>query len=123
VKPSMLLGLYSIICGVLLAVAILAKGSVAVYAMMAVPFFMSIMFPTIFALGIQGLGEQGKIASSFIVMSIVGGAIFPLFMGQISDASNIQYAYVVPLACFMVILWFAIKQRNVDLSGAVAAPH
>ncbi|HMP91853.1 MAG TPA: L-fucose:H+ symporter permease [Phnomibacter sp.] len=116
IKPVLLLAVYAIICMVLLALAMVTKGNTAVYAMMAVPFFMSIMFPTIFALGIDGLGEAGKIASSFLVMSIVGGAVFPLFMGQISDASNIQYAYIVPLLCFVVILWFAIRQRKASVA-------
>jgi FHS family L-fucose permease-like MFS transporter len=112
-----LLLLYAGINCVLLAVAIAASGSAAVYSMMAVPFFMSIMFHTIFALGIDGLGEESKIASSFIVMSIVGGALFPLLMGQLSDANNgnIQLAYVVPLLCFAVVGWFGFTQamRNV----------
>ena len=75
---------------------------------------MSIMFPTIFALGIKGLGEETKIASSFLVMSIVGGAFFPLIMGQISDATggNIQLAYIVPIFCFVIILLFALKYKT-----------
>ncbi len=114
IKPAKLLGIYALINIVLIAVAILAKGYIAVYALMAVPFFMSIMFPTIFAMGISGLGEETKIASSFIVMSIVGGAIFPFFMGQISDATggNIQLAYIVPALCFAVVGLFAYKFRN-----------
>lgn len=114
IKPAKLLGIYALINIVLIAVAILAKGYIAVYALMAVPFFMSIMFPTIFAMGISGLGEETKIASSFIVMSIVGGAIFPFFMGQISDATggNIQLAYIVPALCFAVVVFFAYKFRN-----------
>ena len=93
--------------------------------MMAVPFFMSIMFPTIFALGINGLGEETKIASSLIVMSIVGGAIFPLIMGQISDATggNIQLSYIVPLRCCIVILLFAIQQRKTETGETVLAAH
>jgi FHS family L-fucose permease-like MFS transporter len=94
----------------LLAIALTAKGSIAVYSMMAVPFFMSIMFPTIFALGIKGLGEETKIASSFLVMSIVGGAIFPVFMGIIADKTgSIQNAYIIPLICFIVVLYFGWK--------------
>lgn len=114
IKPAKLLGIYALINIVLIAVAILAKGHIAVYALMAVPFFMSIMFPTIFAMGISGLGEETKIASSFIVMSIVGGAIFPFLMGQISDATggNIQLAYIVPALCFAVVGFFAYKFRN-----------
>jgi FHS family L-fucose permease-like MFS transporter len=113
-RPAHLLLLYAAINCTLLIVAIVASGSIAVYSMMAVPFFMSIMFPTIFALGIDGLGEESKIASSFIVMSIVGGALFPLLMGQLSDANNgnIQLAYVVPLLCFAVVGWFGFTQAK-----------
>ena len=76
---------------------------------------MSIMFPTIFALGIKGLGEETKIASSFIVMSIVGGALFPLVIGRISDATsgNIQLGYIVPLVCFVAIALYAWKGYQV----------
>lgn len=110
IKPAKLLSIYAVINIALLAVALLAKGSVAVYAVMAVPFFMSIMFPTIFALGIKGLGEETKIASSFIVMSIVGGAFIPLLMGYISDETgSMQNAYIVPLLCFAVVLYFGWK--------------
>jgi FHS family L-fucose permease-like MFS transporter len=114
IRPARLLGLYAVINIVLLFVAITGKGSVSVYAMMAVPFFMSIMFPTIFALGIEGLGEEGKIVSSFLVMAIVGGAFFPLIMGKISDATNgnIQLAYIIPLFCFAVVGLFALKNSN-----------
>ena len=110
IKPSKLLTLYAFINIILVAAAILAQGKVAVFALLAVPFFMSIMFPTIFALGIKGLGEEGKIASSFLVMSIVGGAVIPLFMGMVSDRTgSIQLAYIVPLLCFFIILYFGWK--------------
>ena len=110
IKPAKLLSLYSLICVILLTVALLAKGNVAVYAILGVPFFMSIMFPTIFALGIKGLGEESKIASSFLVMSIVGGAILPLPMGYISDKTgSMQTAYIVPLLCFLVVLYYGMK--------------
>ncbi len=106
VAPARLLSLYSLINIGLLALALVSSGKVAVYAVAAVPFFMSIMFPTIFALGIKGLGEETKIASSFLVMAIFGGALFPLFMGMISDSTgSIQKAYIVPLICFVVV-WF-----------------
>lgn len=106
VAPARLLSLYSLINIGLLTLALVSSGKVAVYAIAAVPFFMSIMFPTIFALGIKGLGEETKIASSFLVMAIFGGALFPLFMGMISDSTgSIQKAYIVPLLCFVVV-WF-----------------
>ena len=114
IKSSNLLAIYSVITIVLLAVSLMAKGTIAVYALMAVPYFMSIMFPTIFALGIKGLGEESKIASSFLVMSIVGGAIIPLIMGLVSDRTNsIQLAYIVPLLCFLFILYFGISGYKV----------
>jgi FHS family L-fucose permease-like MFS transporter len=110
IKPARLLMIYSLISVLLCAVSIVADGRTAVYALLAVPFFMSIMFPTIFALGIKGLGEESKIASSFLVMAIVGGAVFPVFMGMISDATgSIQVAYIVPLLCFLVTLYFGWK--------------
>jgi FHS family L-fucose permease-like MFS transporter len=113
-RPEKLLGLYAAIDIGLLMIVSFVHGPVAVYALMAVPFFMSIMFPTIFALGIQGLGEETKIASSFIVMSIVGGAFIPVVMGRISDSTggNIQLSYIAPMLCFAVVLFFALRQKN-----------
>ena len=127
IRPERLLALYAFINILLLCVAVFAHGKVAVYALMAVPFFMSIMFPTIFALGVKNLGEETKIASSFIIMSIVGGAVFPLLMGRISDASggNIQLGYVVPIACFILILFYALRQK-IDVNvpkEAIALSH
>lgn len=114
VKPARLLALYALINILLLTVVLTTKGSVALYAVVAVPFFMSIMFPTIFALGIKGLGEETKIASSFLVMSIVGGAIFPLIMGYISDTTgSMQNAYIVPLLCFAVVLYFGLRGHRI----------
>jgi FHS family L-fucose permease-like MFS transporter len=114
IKPARLLGAYAAVNTLLLLIAVFTKGTIAVYAVIAVPFFMSIMFPTIFAMGISGLGEEAKIGSSFLVMSIVGGAIFPLAMGQISDETdgNIQLAYLVPMVCFVVVGYFAWRFRN-----------
>lgn len=110
IKPAKLLSLYALINILLLTVALTTKGYVAVYAVMAVPFFMSIMFPTIFALGIKDLGEETKLASSFLVMSIIGGAIAPLLMGAISDRTgSMQIAYIVPLLCFVMVLYFGVK--------------
>jgi FHS family L-fucose permease-like MFS transporter len=122
ISPPRLLAIYSVINVVLLAVSLLATGPIAVYALLVVPFFMSIMFPTIFALGIKGLGEEGKIASSFLVMSIVGGAIIPPIMGQISDMTgSIQLAYIIPLLCFLFTLyfgWAGYKIKGIALKSA-----
>ncbi|SIO55730.1 L-fucose:H+ symporter permease [Chitinophaga niabensis] len=110
IKPRILLALYALLNIVLVLIAMNFKGDIAIWAVLAIPFFMSIMFPTIFSLGLTGLGgSHTKLGSSLLVMSIVGGAICPPLMGMISDASNIQMAYLVPLVCFAVVLWFAIK--------------
>jgi FHS family L-fucose permease-like MFS transporter len=113
IAPARLLAIYSIINFFLLILAVMAEGMVSVYAIFGVIFFMSIMFPTIFSLSIRGLGSKTKQGSSLVIMSIVGGAIFPVIMGRVSDASNIQTAYIVPALCFTVILYFAIKNINV----------
>lgn len=92
---------------VLVAVAASTSGAAAVYALLGVELFMSIMFPTIFSLSIDGLGRDTKLGSSLLVMSIVGGAVVPPLMGAISDRHGLQPAYLVPLACFVVVLLFA----------------
>lgn len=108
ISPRKLLALYSIINIVLCLVAIFGSGMIVVYTLIAIGFFMSIMFPTIFSMGIDGLGHHTKIGSSLIVMSIVGGALLPPVLGFISDTTgNIQNGYVVPLTCFIVVLIFA----------------
>ncbi len=114
IPPPKLLAIYSVINMVLLAVAVFTHGQFSVYALVGVEFFMSIMFPTIFSLGIRGLGSRTKEGSSLLIMSIVGGAIFPVIMGRVSDASNIQLSYLVPAACFIVVLLFALKNINVE---------
>lgn len=114
IPPPKLLAIYSVINMVLLLVAVFTHGRFSVYALVGVEFFMSIMFPTIFSLGIRGLGSRTKEGSSLLIMSIVGGAIFPVIMGRVSDASNIQLAYLVPAACFIVVLLFALKNINVE---------
>jgi MFS transporter, FHS family, L-fucose permease len=122
VKPSTLLALYSLINILLLAVALTTEGKAAVYCVVAVPFFMSIMFPTIFALGIKDLGEESKIASSFLVMAIVGGAIFPPMMGVISDKTgSIQNAYIIPLLCFLVTFYFGWRGYKIKPVNHVPA--
>ncbi|MGF7077095.1 L-fucose:H+ symporter permease [Mucilaginibacter sp. 3215] len=113
-NPVKLLITYAIINIFLIAMAVTLKGEVAVYALMCTWFFMSIMFPTIFSLSIRGLGAKTKLGSSLVIMGIVGGAIFPVIMGRVSDAThNIQMAYVVPGFCFLGILIFAINNHKV----------
>jgi FHS family L-fucose permease-like MFS transporter len=108
--PKKLLTGYALICVLLCFVAIYAKGITTVYALIAICFFMSIMFPTIFSLGIHALGKDTEMASSLIVMSIVGGAVLPRVFGLISDhTGNIQLGYYVPLVAFLIVAYFGWK--------------
>lgn len=114
IKPNRLLALYAVINAVLCLVTITAQGMITVYAVIAICFFMSIMFPTIFALGIKDLGSDTEYGSSLLIMSIVGGAVLPSIFGYISDATNnIQLGYLVPLVCFVVVLFFGWKGYKV----------
>ena len=122
ISASRLLAVYSILNFLLLLLALVLKGKLSVYALVGVEFFMSIMFPTIFALSIRGLGSKTKEGSSLVIMSIVGGAIFPVIMGQVSDMSNIQVAYIIPALCFLVVFWFAMKNIKVG-TVKLAASH
>ncbi len=109
IAANRLLLIYSFICIGLLAVATFVKSELAVWALFAVPFFESIMFPTIFSLAIDDIKEDTEIGSSLVVMAVAGGAFFPVLMGLISDQYNIQLSYVVPLLCFFVIAWFGLR--------------
>lgn len=111
IAPAKLLSLYAVACILLSLIAIYADGQYVVIALGGLGFFMSIMFPTIFSLGIRDLKEHTKPASSLIVMAIIGGAIFPVIMGKIIDNSNdnIQIGYSVPMLCFLVVLYYGLK--------------
>ncbi|NDB95095.1 MAG: hypothetical protein EBZ78_02875 [Verrucomicrobia bacterium] len=87
----------------LMAVIVGKLGWISVVALFLSFFFMSVMFPTIFALGIYGLGEKSKLASSFIVMAIMGGALLPKLMGWLGDVRGMSTAFLVPLGCFAVV--------------------
>jgi FHS family L-fucose permease-like MFS transporter len=109
-KSPNLLALYAIINVCLCIVAIFAHGMITVYTVIGICFFMSIMFPTIFSLGIKGLKGDTEFGSSLIIMSIVGGAILPRFFGMISDTTNnIQMGYYVPMVCFIIIAVFGLS--------------
>lgn len=107
VKPSLLMFIYALANMTLCALAIFSPNFVGMYALVATSFFMSLMFPTIFALTIKHLGEQAKAGSSLLVMSIIGGAVLAAVMGYVSDISSIHIAVVIPLLSFGVIAAFA----------------
>jgi len=101
-RPERVLAAYSALNVALVAIA-MGGGKTGLYAMFATFFFMSVGFPTLFALGIRGVGEHTKFGSSLIVMSIVGGALAPPFMGHIADLHSMRVGFVVPLVCFVFI--------------------
>lgn len=112
IEPYKLLMLYSIFSALLTLIVIFGEGTATLYALVAIPFFMSIMFPTIFAIGIRGTGSDTKSASSFIIMSIVGGAIIPPLASWITDnTAHINYSYSIVLVCFLVVMVFAWNTR------------
>ena len=115
IDAAKLLTIYSLISIIMCVIAIYTDGQYVVLALGGLGFFMSIMFPTIFSLGIKGLKEETKAAASLIVMSIIGGAIFPVAMGYIIDQSNdnIQIGYIVPLICFFVVFLFGWKGHKI----------
>lgn len=107
VSPNLLLAVYAAINSVLITVVILGLGWFSIISLFATYFFMSIMFPTIFALGIKGLGGLTKSASSYIVMGIVGGAICPVVMGYIADTTgSMALGFTIPMACFIFVAIF-----------------
>ena len=97
--------------GATLAMAVLLSGAgvAGVAAFMLCYLCESIMFPTIFALALKGVGQHTKRASSFLIMSIVGGAIAPVLMGLIADHASMAMAFIVPLCCFVVIAAYAAR--------------
>ncbi len=119
IKPVKLL-LYFTIINIALSffAVVLWHNPLALYCLVATPFFMSIMYPTIFSLGIEGLNKyQEKYASSFIVMSIVGGAFFPFFMAAISDVTeNIQLGYIIPILCYIIVFLFSYRYRKSEVN-------
>lgn len=106
--PNKLLVLFSLISSICMLLVILALGRISLYALYTTFFFMSIMFPTIFALGLSNMGILTKKASSYIVMGVAGGAFSPMLMGLIGE-NNMAVGFIVPFVAFIYILFFAAK--------------
>ncbi|MDR2448478.1 MAG: L-fucose:H+ symporter permease [Prevotellaceae bacterium] len=111
VKPGVLLGICALVNTLLMAVIIASHNRVGVLSLMLCYLFMSIMFPSIFALGVKGLGEKTKKASSILVLTVVGGAIAPSLMGWIG-ATHMNLGFIIPLACFGYIAFFGFAESR-----------
>ncbi|MEO6453600.1 MAG: L-fucose:H+ symporter permease [Ginsengibacter sp.] len=123
IEAEKMLVIYGLCAVGLLLYAVLVGGKSSIYALFGVEFFMSIMFPTIFSLAIKGLGKDTKSASAFMVMSIIGGAIMPPVMGFAIDITNPQVAYLVPMICFLIIVFYgrSVKRMTqMDINTPVA---
>lgn len=107
IKPARLLAGFAAISFVLCVVAAFAGGWIGVFALVATSFFMSIMFPTIFALSIKGMGDLAKPGASLLVMAIIGGAVLTPLMGYVSGQGSILLAMLVPAGCFVAVFGFA----------------
>jgi FHS family L-fucose permease-like MFS transporter len=108
ISPALMIGVYALINAVLVSIGVLHPGMAGTYSILVTSFFMSVMYPTIFALGVKELGDDTKLGGSLIVMSIVGGAIFPPLMGWIARASgSIALGYVLPGIGYVVVAAYA----------------
>ena len=118
-KPHKVLGLYGLLNVVACLLIVLKLGWLSVACVFASYFFMSIMFPTIFALGIHGLGARAKKASAFIVMAIMGGAILPKLMGWVGDQYDMSIAFIVPLGCFAFVAFYGFAWSRLSRSESL----
>jgi MFS transporter, FHS family, L-fucose permease len=107
-NPSKMLIIYGLISTLLVLMVVLGFGTISVIALFSTYFFMSIMFPTIFALGIRDLGALTKKGSSFLVMAVAGGAFCPPIMGAIADHVNMAVGFLIPMTCFFFIFYFGV---------------
>ncbi len=122
VAAHKILGLYAVANVAVTLLVFLKLGWLSVACVFLSYFFMSIMFPTIFALGIHGLGARAKKASSFIVMAIMGGAVLPKLMGYVADKSDMSRGFIVPMFCFALVAFYGFNwprfSKAESLNGA-----
>lgn len=108
-KAGKVLAFNAAMAALLVAVSMFTSGGVAMWAILAVGLFNSIMFPTIFTLGVDGLGRHTGQGSGILCMAIVGGAVIPLLQGYLADTIGIQHAFFIPVLCYAYILYYGLK--------------
>ncbi|MGU7774659.1 L-fucose:H+ symporter permease [Burkholderia sp. MR1-5-21] len=114
IRPGYLLAFNAFVVSALLVIAILASGTIAMWALLAIGLFNSIMFPTIFTLAIEGLGKHTGEGSGILCMAIVGGAIVPLIQGFMADHIGVQLSFCVPVVCYLYIAYYGLKGHYAD---------
>lgn len=114
VAPTKLLAINSGLAVLMIIVAVNSSGEMAMWTILAVGFFNSIMFPTIFTLAIRGLGEHTGRGSGYLCQGIVGGAILPMIQGQAADMISLQWSFLIPAMCYVYIGWYALRGSRVE---------
>jgi FHS family L-fucose permease-like MFS transporter len=117
--PGRLLGAFATIAAVLVAVTMSTKGQVAMWSVVAIGLFNSIMFPNIFTLGIAKMGAMTDKASSLLIMAIVGGAFVPLLQGLLADRIGVQLAFMLPLLCYLFIIFYGFRGSRIESDSPV----
>ena len=118
---GLLLGICALATGALVTISMLATGHLAMWSIILVGFFNSIMFPSIFTLGVAELGPLTGDGSGIMIMAIVGGAIIPLAQGAIADHIGIHHAFFLPVICYLYILFFALSGSKPNSQRVVKA--
>ena len=119
-KSAKVLTIHALAAVGLVLLTMATHGSLAMYSVIAVGFFNSIMFPTIFTLAIEGLGKHTSQGSGILCMAIVGGAIVPVAQGALADAIGIHHAFIVAALCYVYIAWYGLQVRPPAPHGATA---
>lgn len=116
VKPSLVLAINAFVAALLVVTTMLTNGSIAMWSVLSVGLFNSIMFPTIFTLAIDGLGKHTGEGSGILCMAIVGGAIIPVLQGVLADSIGIQHAFILPILCYLFIAYYGLKGYKPDFA-------
>lgn len=111
------LGIFASVNVLLLIVAMYAKGDVALWSIISIGLFNSIMWPNIFTLGIAGLGKDTSQGSSLLVMAVLGGALVPVLQGVLADKIGVQASFIVPVVCYLYILFYGLKGSDQKASS------
>jgi MFS transporter, FHS family, L-fucose permease len=111
-KPAKILTFHALAACGLALLTMATQGGVAMWSIIAIGLFNSIMFPTIFTLAIDGLGRHTSQGSSILVMAIVGGAIIPPLVGKVADLIGLHYCFFIPALCYVYIAWYGLTVRG-----------
>ncbi|MFD2033412.1 L-fucose:H+ symporter permease [Belliella marina] len=120
IRPSVLLQVLSFVAIILVALAIVGSGYFGVIALLLISACMSLMFPTIFGLGLKNLGDDAKVGGAGLIMAILGGAVLPAIQGQVSDyTGSIKLAFIVPMICFAVVFYFGLISKKFEVQKEI----